>query len=561
MAIPRYKTAMSRKDLSRPVKLALAKGVLQPEDTVFDYGAGRGGDVQRLVAQGFKAAGYDYHFSPNNPLKESDVVFMSYVLNVIEDPVERAEVLKKAWKLAKKAFVVAARTTGEASGLKGAEPYGDGVITSSGSFQKFYTQSELLGLVKFLGGRVESLGQGVVVVYRNALGEHVFAKGSGRLEEARRPYAKEWASKVKKWKKWLAGFEALVGEGKAFRGSNRQYYDALKASLKEGKGLYSKLEFELYSTIMRRLSDKVQAGAGKQQAKDLYIQVEADFKENKGEDLFYELNKLLDGALSRWTGARPRIDIQEYQLDLDIVGQLIRRPWLQEMDEDVDEWGKILSPLIVFLDEGLQVQRFEGLLNQLRGMERLLEGFSLGSGKLLYHTTSMGVLEKILESRVLRPKNYDSVVSFSEIPFMGDISGNDATLVFNAAKMPQVEKVVYTKAWYDDNPELAGYVAGEGWREQYEPPEWLYEPPEDWDEEEDGDWEPDSDDEAAAYREAELFAFLDKSNEKEWLTTEMGEPVRFRDDALVAILVERRMVEAVQDLVDELGLEVEVKAR
>jgi DNA phosphorothioation-associated putative methyltransferase len=63
-------------------------------------------------------------------------------VNVIEDPAERRDVLRKAWSLARRALVVAARPDWEARGVTG-RPFGDGWVTSKGTFQKFYGHEEL----------------------------------------------------------------------------------------------------------------------------------------------------------------------------------------------------------------------------------------------------------------------------------------------------------------------------------------------------------------------------------------------------------------------------------
>jgi len=52
-------TAISRTALSRPVVLALNDGLLPPGATFFDYGCGRGGDLKRLKALGYDAAGVE----------------------------------------------------------------------------------------------------------------------------------------------------------------------------------------------------------------------------------------------------------------------------------------------------------------------------------------------------------------------------------------------------------------------------------------------------------------------------------------------------------------------
>lgn len=45
-----------RKNLSRPVRLALEAEVFQEHSTFFDYGCGYGGDIQRLAEQGIQGA-------------------------------------------------------------------------------------------------------------------------------------------------------------------------------------------------------------------------------------------------------------------------------------------------------------------------------------------------------------------------------------------------------------------------------------------------------------------------------------------------------------------------
>ncbi len=128
---------------------------------------------------------------------------------------------------------------------------------------------------------------------------------------------------------------------------------------------------------------------------------------------------------------------------------------------------------------------------------------------ILYHTTSFEGAELIKKSGSIKPKNYDSFVSFSEEPFTGDIWANDVILQVEVDPA-LVEKVEYTKRWYEAHLEQAAYIAGEGWRELFERPD-LEE-----------DEEPDQDLEDQMYQEAELQAFLDKSREKEWIAREQN---------------------------------------
>lgn len=128
------RTAKSRTDVSRPVQVALADGVLRPGRSFFDFGCGRGGDVARLREAGFESEGWDPAHAPAAPLQMADVVNLGYVVNVIEDPRERKDALRKAWDLAKAVLVVAARPDWEASQVRGT-PRGDGIITSKGTFR------------------------------------------------------------------------------------------------------------------------------------------------------------------------------------------------------------------------------------------------------------------------------------------------------------------------------------------------------------------------------------------------------------------------------------------
>ena len=62
--VARHRTAMERTSLSRPVALALGDGVIRDGHSIFDYGCGRGGDLQRLRALGFEAAAGQPAFAP-----------------------------------------------------------------------------------------------------------------------------------------------------------------------------------------------------------------------------------------------------------------------------------------------------------------------------------------------------------------------------------------------------------------------------------------------------------------------------------------------------------------
>jgi len=133
---------LRRIEFSRPVRAGVKDGLVTQDTTVLDYGCGHGSDLDLLQAQGIDSSGWDPAFRPDEPLRETDVVNLGYVINVIEDPNERLQALKKAWELCRKLLVVSAQVKVYDSGTSQV-PYGDGVITQRNTFQKFYEQDEL----------------------------------------------------------------------------------------------------------------------------------------------------------------------------------------------------------------------------------------------------------------------------------------------------------------------------------------------------------------------------------------------------------------------------------
>ena len=136
------RTAIRRASLSRPVALALEDNLILQERTFFDYGCGRGDDLLRLHKAGIPVAGWDPAFFPDEQRTPADIVNLGYVVNVIEDPDERAVVLAAAWDLARKVLIVSARLDWEATDAA-VDFQGDGIVTRRRTFQKFFRQEEL----------------------------------------------------------------------------------------------------------------------------------------------------------------------------------------------------------------------------------------------------------------------------------------------------------------------------------------------------------------------------------------------------------------------------------
>jgi hypothetical protein len=81
------KTAIARKAPSVPAKHLIKKGLIRGR--TLDYGSGRGADAEATGAEQ-----YDPKYAPQEPEGTFDTVYSNYVLNVIENPQERREVLE-----------------------------------------------------------------------------------------------------------------------------------------------------------------------------------------------------------------------------------------------------------------------------------------------------------------------------------------------------------------------------------------------------------------------------------------------------------------------------------
>jgi DNA phosphorothioation-associated putative methyltransferase len=167
--IARHKTAMKRYALSRPLALAMAHRLIEPSRRVLDYGCGRGADVRLLGKAGVIATGWDPHFRPDEPLQPAECVNLGYVLNVIENLIERRQTLQKAFALAEKVLIVSVRVD---QSLGEAPEFADGVLTKVGSFQKLYSQQEFRDYLReTLGHQPHMASLGVAYVFKDLQAE------------------------------------------------------------------------------------------------------------------------------------------------------------------------------------------------------------------------------------------------------------------------------------------------------------------------------------------------------------------------------------------------------
>jgi DNA phosphorothioation-associated putative methyltransferase len=171
--IRRHRTAIRRPYLSTPVQALLRHGYLDGSRAVFDYGCGRGDDLQYLIAMGVEASGWDPHFAPEEERREAEIVNLGFVVNVIEQEAERRAVVRNAYALAKELLVVSAMLEGRQTGFD--RRHADGVVTSRETFQKYFTQDSLREFLnQTLGQRAIAVGPGIFFAFRDKGAEQRF---------------------------------------------------------------------------------------------------------------------------------------------------------------------------------------------------------------------------------------------------------------------------------------------------------------------------------------------------------------------------------------------------
>lgn len=180
--VARHLTALTRYGFSAPLQTLARFGFLDGSRTVFDYGCGRGDDLRGLLESHIDATGWDPYFAPDNPKQKAQLVNLGFVINVIENPDERIAALRGAYELADEFLVVSAMLANQES-AKGI-PYGDGILTSWNTFQKYYTQQELRHFIaETLHEEPIPVGPGIFYVFRDKDAEQRFMYG--RLQNRR----------------------------------------------------------------------------------------------------------------------------------------------------------------------------------------------------------------------------------------------------------------------------------------------------------------------------------------------------------------------------------------
>jgi DNA phosphorothioation-associated putative methyltransferase len=178
--IHRHKTALVRREISKPVKTLLELGQLRRGESFFDYGCGHGGDVEAIEKLGHESTGWDPVHAPNAPKQSADVVNIGFVLNVIEDPAERVEAVLDAWHHTRRALLVSTLIAGQEA-YDDVLTFGDGVLTSRDTFQKFFEPAEIQALLEdTLHTEAVPVGLGIYLVFRETAELHDFLASRAR---------------------------------------------------------------------------------------------------------------------------------------------------------------------------------------------------------------------------------------------------------------------------------------------------------------------------------------------------------------------------------------------
>lgn len=220
--VQRHLTALVRYGFSAPIQMLARFGFLDASRSVFDYGCGRGDDLRGLQENGIQALGWDPHYAPDNSKQLSNIVNLGFVINVIEDINERIEALQGAYSLAQELLVVSVMLENQ-NVSKGKSLY-DGILTSRGTFQKYYTPTELKIFVEqHLHEESIPVAPGVFFVFKDKDAEQRFlvdrsrsrsnllrvvsqVRGTSRLSKVEKDatrYAAHQALLDSLWQQWL----------------------------------------------------------------------------------------------------------------------------------------------------------------------------------------------------------------------------------------------------------------------------------------------------------------------------------------------------------------------
>jgi DNA phosphorothioation-associated putative methyltransferase len=165
--IHRHRSALRRQQLSQPFQILQKYGYLESQGTVFDYGCGRGDDVRLLQKVGVRAEGWDPFFQSDTTKRAADIVNLGFVINVIESRPERDAAVREAFELANN-FLIISTLIGNPEHQGRTTNFTDGVVTSIGTFQRYYLPDEFENYIRgLLNVPVLPVGHGIVIAFKS----------------------------------------------------------------------------------------------------------------------------------------------------------------------------------------------------------------------------------------------------------------------------------------------------------------------------------------------------------------------------------------------------------
>ncbi|HCX25772.1 MAG: Peptidase M15A [Candidatus Collierbacteria bacterium GW2011_GWB1_45_35] len=147
-------TAVHRYGPSFSARILVERDLL--EGNIFDWGCGRGYDLNYFRSKGFSAEGWDpVHLPENPPEKYSagsfDLVHCAFVLNTLPDSEERLKILRAIHDFLPASGEISLTVRSQSNIKTNLKPtwkrFGDGWLTPKGTFQRGYTAEELVEII------------------------------------------------------------------------------------------------------------------------------------------------------------------------------------------------------------------------------------------------------------------------------------------------------------------------------------------------------------------------------------------------------------------------------
>ena len=126
---------------SKSVPLKMFEKELTKGESIYEFGAGKGGDMIHLCSVGHDVTACDPNTTLGNcKVKKSDVVINNYVINTVRPPLRKSIMQDIADSTTNRAYISARRVIKIAGK---STPSDDGIITGANTFQKAFTPIEL----------------------------------------------------------------------------------------------------------------------------------------------------------------------------------------------------------------------------------------------------------------------------------------------------------------------------------------------------------------------------------------------------------------------------------